>query len=360
MDFTMSDERRMLQESLRGTLDRGAGQDAAGLWRELAELGLFAALLTEAEGGFGGEGADIALVFEELGRAGSALPVVDHAILCAGILAAAGRDAGSERLAYAHAESASGAGAARLRTGAERLDDGRFRLRGGKTMVVGGAEADAFVVSARLAGPDGAAGPALFLVPADAAGLERRAAPLQGGGQAVELDLDAVEIDADALVLAGEPAAAALARVEARAILALCAEMLGLMDRALALTVDYARTRKQFGKPIGAFQALQHRMADMATEIEQSRSAVFNLAGALDGPDRDRQASAAKTLVGRTARLVGEEAIQIHGGIGMTEEYQLGHLVRRLIECETRFGDSDHHLQRFVTLSRPRWEAAAA
>ncbi len=362
MDFTLSDERRMLRDSLRGTLERGAD------WSELAELGLFAALVREADGGFGGEGEDIALVFEELGRAGSALPVLDHAVLGIGLLAAAGSRAledavgGETRLALAHEEEGSFARILFCRTAAEPLDDGGYRLRGGKSVAFGAVEAGRLVVSARLGGAsrEGPDGLALFLVPADAPGLERRAAPLQGGGEAAEIILDAVEIGAEALLLEGEAAAEALCRVEARAILALCAEMLGLMDRAMALTVDYSRTRKQFGKPIGAFQALQHRMADMAMEIEQSRSAVFNLSRSIDGSDRDRQASAAKTLVGRTARLVAEESIQIHGGIGMTEEYELGHLVRRLIECETRFGDSDHHLQRFVELSRPLWEAKAA
>lgn len=362
MDFTLSDERRMLRESLRGTLERGSGAN----WGDLAELGLFAALVSEADGGFGGE--DVALVFEELGRAGCALPVLDQAVLGAGLVAAAGSDvlegavAGQTRLSLAHEEQGGVGRTLFCRTAAERLEGGSYRLRGGKSVVVGGIEADRLIVSARLGGApaEGAEGLALFLVPADAPGLERRAVPLQGGGEAAEIILDGVEIGEDALLLEGDAAAEALGRAEARAILALCAEMLGLMDRAMGLTVEYSRTRKQFGKPIGAFQALQHRMADMAMEVEQSRSAVFNLARAIEGADRDRQASAAKTLVGRTARLVAEESIQIHGGIGMTEEYELGHLVRRLIEAETRFGDSDHHLQRFVELSRPLWEAQAA
>ncbi|MEM7710051.1 MAG: acyl-CoA dehydrogenase family protein, partial [Pseudomonadota bacterium] len=138
----------------------------------------------------------------------------------------------------------------------------------------------------------------------------------------------------------------------ARATLALCAEALGLMEAIRALTVDYLRTRQQFGRPIGKFQVLQHRMADMLIEIEQARSAVVNLAGNVDGPDRDRHVAATKNLIGEVARLVVEESIQMHGGIGVTEEYDLGRFAKRLSMVDHRFGDTMHHLERFIELSR--------
>ena len=145
--------------------------------------------------------------------------------------------------------------------------------------------------------------------------------------------------------------ASLLDRPLAAAILATCADALGVMEKAVELTTDYLKTRKQFGRPIGSFQALQHRMADLLTEVEQARSAVWNLAGHLDAPDRDRHVAATKSLVGRVALMVAEETVQLHGGIGMTEEYELAPLVRRLLAADARFGDSDHHLERFIALA---------
>ena len=140
-------------------------------------------------------------------------------------------------------------------------------------------------------------------------------------------------------------------RPVAAAILAVCADALGVMEAATELTTEYLKTRKQFGRPIGSFQAVQHRMADLVTEVEQVRSAVWNLAGHLDDADRDRHVAAAKSLVGKIARRVAEETVQLHGGIGMTEEYELAAMVRRLLAADARFGDSDHHLERFIALS---------
>lgn len=372
MDFSLTEERRMLQDSVRGTLERHSGGEERALWRDLAELGAFSALFNEEQGGFGGAGFDIAVLFEEFGRAGVALPVADHAILAGGLLAAcdtqgthAGTLAaimeGATQAAFAHEEPESAGRLASVATRAEPSGEGTVRLHGHKAMVFGGTDASYFLVTARTGGDtDDEDGISLFLVAADAPGVDRRAVPLIGGDTAAEILLEGVEVIATNRIGTQGTAFAAIRRAEGRAILAACAEMLGLMERVKALTLDYVRTRRQFGKPIGAFQALQHRLADMLIEIEQSRSAVINLAGRLDGEDRERQASAAKNLVGRTARLVAEESIQLHGGIGMTEEYELGHLTRRLLQLEMRFGDADHHLQRFITLSRPRWGAEAA
>ncbi len=363
MNFELSDEARMLQDGLRrflsGTYDKATREAATAsttgfvpkVWAGLAEMGVIGALFSEREGGFGGTGFDIALVFEELGRAGAVDPLIDSGILGGGLLSAFGQDGmlegvidGSVHLALAHAEPDSRYDLARVTTTAERDGDG-WRLSGRKAVVANAPAAERILVTARLSGgPADRAGIGLFLVEADA--LTLRPYPLAGGGMAAEIALDGTPA-----ILLSDDAFAALARVHARATLAICAEALGLMEAIRALTTDYLRTRKQFGQPIGKFQVLQHRMADVLIEIEQSRSAVLNLAGHIDAEDRDRHVSATKNLIGNAARLVVEESIQMHGGIGMTQEYDLAHLARRLTMVDHRFGDALHHLERFIALS---------
>ncbi|WGH77283.1 acyl-CoA dehydrogenase family protein [Jannaschia ovalis] len=356
MNFELSDEARMLQDGLRRFLretydakTRNAAAEAPqgfprAVWDGLAEMGVIGALFTEDQGGFGGTGFDIALVFEELGRAGAVDPMLDTGVLCGGLLAELGDTeavegviAGGTQLALAHGEPGARYDSSTAETAAAR-DGDAWRLTGRKAVVVNAAAAEAFLVTARTD-----AGLGLFRV--EAAALDFRPYPLNGGGTAAELALDA----APATLLA-EEAGAILARAEARATLAICAEALGLMEAIRGLTADYLKTRKQFGQPIGKFQVLQHRMADMLIEIEQARSAVINLAGNLDGPDRDLHVAATKNLIGEVARLVVEESIQMHGGIGMTMEYDLGHLAKRLTMVDHRFGDALHHLERFIAL----------
>ena len=177
--------------------------------------------------------------------------------------------------------------------------------------------------------------------------------PLLSGGRAAEVSLESVAVDRGALLGEAGAASDAIERARARATLAICAEALGLMESAKALTVDYMKTRKQFGRPLASFQALQHRVADLAIEIEQARSAVINLAGHADAArdERERHVSACKELVGRAAERVAEESVQLHGGIGLTAEYALGHLAKRLVLIDHRFGDSTHHLERFIALA---------
>ena len=392
MNFELGEERRMLQDSLRRFLEdgytaerrRAVGESASGfsaeLWAGLAELGVIGALFAEEHGGFGGGGFDLAVVFEELGRRGAVDPLIDTGVLGGGLLSMSTRDAhrallervvaGEVQLALAHAEPDSRYELARVRATAREVDEG-FVLDGRKALVVNAPAADHLIVVARLSGEAAdELGLALFLVPADAPGLERQDYALASGGRAAEVVLDGVTVDRDArLDLAdvgsraepvtsdaapGEGAAfRALELVHARATLAISAEALGLMESIRALTVDYLGTRRQFGKPLGAFQALQHRMADLLIEIEQARSAVINLAGHLDAPRalRERHVSATKHLVGTVGRLVAEEGIQLHGGIGVTMEYELGHLARRLVMIDHRFGDTTHHLERFIALA---------
>ncbi|WCR10810.1 pimeloyl-CoA dehydrogenase small subunit [Paracoccus stylophorae] len=330
MDFGFTEEQTMLGDSLARTLDRGA--DAAALF----DLGAGAALLPEDAGGFGGTGPDMLMVFRTLGRAGAVTPLLDSVVLGAGILAAAGESdlaeaamSGTARIAVALDEP----GQRYDGTVATRADGDR--LTGEKSVVPGAEDATHLIVRAL----DG-----LYLVEAGAGGLTLRGYPLMDGGRAAEVTLK----DTPARRIGD---ASLLDRPLAAAILATCADALGVMEKAVELTTDYLKTRKQFGRPIGSFQALQHRMADLLTEVEQARSAVWNLAGHLDAPDRDRHVAATKSLVGRVALMVAEETVQLHGGIGMTEEYELAPLVRRLLAADARFGDSDHHLERFIALA---------
>ncbi|MGR3498115.1 MAG: acyl-CoA dehydrogenase family protein [Limimaricola soesokkakensis] len=371
MNFQLTEERQMLQDGLRRYLGDAvtpaalAAAEATGsspdIWTGLAEMGVAGALFTEDQGGFGGMGFDLMTVFEELGRSGATEPMLEL-LLAGGLVAELGTEAqkglveqaveGSVQLAFAHGEPASRFDVERVETRAERSGEG-WSLTGRKSVVVNGAQADHIVISARTSGAardrDGIS---LFLLPKGTAGVEIRDYPLSHGGRAAEITLDGVALPESALLGAEGAAIKAIETAQARATAALCADALGAMETARGLTGDYLKTRKQFGQPIGKFQALQHRAADMLIEIEQARSAVINLCGHLEA-DRDTReihVSATKHLVGKVARLVAEEAIQMHGGIGMTEEYDLGRFARRLSMLDQRFGDATFHLGRFVRL----------
>lgn len=370
MDFSHTQERRMLQDSLRRflaarytTQARNAiGRDPRGfsdeIWAGLAELGVVGALFEEAVGGFGGGGFDILVVFEEIGRAGAVDPLVETAILGGGLVADLGTDeqkamietivAGTRQLAFAGLEPGGRYDLDHVETRAVRDGDG-FVLTGRKAVVTNAPAADLLLASAREG--EGTDGIRLFLVEPGAAGLTMRDYGLVGGGRAAEITLEKTPAT---LLGDGTKAYEAIERRAAHAIVALCAEAVGLMETATGLTNDYLKTRKQFGQPIGKFQALQHRMADMAIALEQARSAAINAAGNLHRARaiRERHMAAAKNLIGRAARHIAEEAIQLHGGIAMTQEYELAHIAKRLVMIDHRFGDADHHLARFVALSR--------
>ena len=373
MDFNLTEERQMLQDTLRRYLsdkydtatrnkiidsDEGLSPE---IWSGLAELGVIGALFTEEQGGFGGKGFDISTVFEELGRAGVVEPVLDTAILGGGLLADLGTDeqkamveeviGGGLHLAFAHGEPASRYDLSRVETTA-RADGGDIVLNGRKAVVINAEAADHLIVSARESGDaHDSDGISLFLVPADAKGLTLRGYPLLAGGRAAEVTLDDVKASAR-LGEAGKAYQAILDRV-AVANVALSAEALGAMVSAVELTREYLTTRKQFGRPIGSFQALAHRFSDLLIEMEQARSAVINAAGHLesDATERDRQIASTRNLIGRVGRLVAEESIQMHGGIAMTKEYELAHIAKRIVMTDHRFGDTDYHLERFIALS---------
>ncbi|WP_405117002.1 acyl-CoA/acyl-ACP dehydrogenase [Phaeobacter sp. BS23] len=379
MNFQLTDERQMLQDSLRRFLaDRytvaarnEAIADPSGyspaIWTQLADLGVLGALLPEAVGGYGGAGFDIATVFEELGRAGVVEPVLDSAVLCGALLCGpreaqpSPRDreylerlvAGDLQLAFAHGEPTSRYERSWVETTA--TGDGQdIVLTGRKTVVVNAEAAELLIVSAREGGASGDRdGLSLFLVDPQAAGVRMQGSALLVGGRAAEIELEGVHLPHSARLGTAGGAATRVETALAAAEVALAAETLGAMETATRLTMDYLTTRQQFGRPIGTFQALQHRVAEMLIEVEQARSAVINAAGHLeDTPQtRDRHIAAARNLIGRTGRHIAEEAIQLHGGIAMTAEYELAHIAKRIVMAEHRFGDADTQLERFIDLS---------
>ncbi|MEJ8857490.1 acyl-CoA dehydrogenase [Variovorax robiniae] len=376
MNFEHTEDRRMLADSLDRFIaeqygftsrDHIAGSDeglSRAHWSQLAEIGALGALFPEEVGGFGGAGFDVAVVFESLGKGLVVEPFLG-ALVVGRAIAKAGSDAqkegiaslidGSTIAALAHEEPGSHYESTRVATRAERSDDG-WSLSGAKAVVVQGEQAGLLLVSARTGGADGdAKGLSLFLVPSDAPGLSWRGYPRIDGGRAAELLLDSVRVRADALLGAEGEGAPVLEHAVGWGLLALAAESLGAMEVAKRDTLEYLRIRKQFGVPLGSFQALQHRMADLLLEIEQARSAVINAAAAIDGSeriDREKALSAAKYSIGRIGTRVAEECIQLHGGIGMTWELPLSHYAKRLVMIDHQLGDEDHHLARYIALGQ--------
>ncbi|GIX54714.1 alkylation response protein AidB-like acyl-CoA dehydrogenase [Sphaerotilus sulfidivorans] len=383
MNFQHTEDRRMLADSLNRFLADHNGIEARHhhaesplgysrtLYAGLAELGAIGALFPESHGGFGGAGFDVSVVFECLGRHLVVEPLLGALLVGRGLIEAgtpvqraelAGLISGELTAAWAHDEPGSHYELNRVSTTATRNAQG-WRLQGAKSVVPLGDSADLLLVSARTAGgPLDAEGISLFLVPGTAAGLERRGHGRIDGGRAAQLSLNAVQLGADALLGTAGQGGALLQRLNGYALLALASESLGAMDVAKDQTLEYLRTRKQFGVPIGSFQALQHRMADLLLEVEQARSAVINAAAAVDEPEslrREKALCAAKFSVGRIGTLVAEESIQLHGGIGMTWELPLSHYAKRLVMIDHQFGDEDHHLARFIALTQAEADAPA-
>jgi len=345
-----------------------AGASASGFapekWQEMVDLGVLGALFDEVSGGFGGAGFDLMVVFQAFGDGLIVEPFLQSAILAGGVLARAADDgqkqvlqalvAGEKRGALAHFEAGDGWEAAHIGTRAEQTGGG-WRLNGQKSVVRAAGSADFLIVSARSSGEAGdAAGLSLFLLPADTAGVQVQDYQTIDGGRAADVMLKDVDLPPSALVGVAGQGSALLTEVLGRGVLCLSAEAIGLMDRIRDMTLDYLRNRKQFGLPIGKFQALQHRMATLVLEIEQARAAVINAAAHMDTPGvaRERALSAAKFTVAEVGTLVLEEAIQMHGGMGMTWEYPLGHYAKRLSMIGHEMGDADFHLQRYISLGR--------
>ncbi|MGH8115945.1 MAG: acyl-CoA dehydrogenase family protein [Rhodanobacteraceae bacterium] len=374
MDFEHPEERRMLVDTLERYLadryDFAARQKIAtsaeghspGQWRQLVELGALSVLFPEAAGGLGGDAFDVSVVFESLGHWLVIEPFLDTLMVGRALMAATGQAqrlaglvAGEHVASLAHGEPAGHYEATHVTTTARRSGD-HWILNGNKSVVRGAESADWFLVSARTAGAaDAADGITLFAVPRTTAGFGVRGYARVDGGRAGDVTLENVSVPMDAVVGNIGEAAELLEVATQWGLLALCSESVGTMDVARRQTVEYLHTRKQFGVPIGSFQALQHRMVDLLIEIEQARSSVINAASALNGGDalaRRKAVSAAKYTVGHIGTHVAEECIQMHGAIGMTWELPLAHYAKRLVMIDHELGDQDYHLERYTEFGR--------
>jgi alkylation response protein AidB-like acyl-CoA dehydrogenase len=370
MDFNFKEEQLQLADALKRWIARdytfdarraivaspGGTSDAA--WATLAELGLTALPLPEAHGGFDGDAVDMFVVMQELGR-GLVVEPYFATMLGAEFLRRGGaHGALLERVAGGDLKLACALGERQsrhdLRDVATRAvqEDGGWRLNGEKKVVLHGTQAGVLIVSARSAGAQREAdGITLFAVPADAPGVVTRDVRMLDGQRAADVLLRDVRVGLDAVI---GTAGAGWDILEAAADYGaglLCAEALGAMDALFAATLEYLKTRQQFGVPIGKFQALQHRMADMYVHLEQARSMALLAAVRLaegNAAERRRAVAAAKYRVGQAARFVGQQAVQLHGGMGVTDELPASHYFKRLSTIELTLGDCDHHLARFI------------
>ena len=377
MQFSLTDEQLLLRDSaaafvrdhssLRRIRALRDGKDPDGfsrdLWKQIAALGWLGIPFAEADGGLGLGLKDLSLVLEEFGKGLMPEPLLSTVLLGGTAIQRGGSDAqraallpavigGEALLALAYQERQSRYDLCRVATRAERAGAG-WRLRGEKILVLDGHVADHLIVSARTAGDErDRAGVTLFLVERGAPGLQVTRQSTLDSRNAALVRLDGVVVGADAVVGAVDDGGALLAEVVDRATAGLCAEMLGGMEAAFAMTLDYLKTRRQFGVPIGSFQALKHRAAIVFTEIELARSAVLAAAMALDEahPQAAQIVSAAKARCSDAFVLAGNEGVQMHGGIGMTDEHDIGFFLKRARAAEITFGDGAHHRERFAAL----------
>jgi pimeloyl-CoA dehydrogenase small subunit len=365
MDFDLSEEQRLLRDNVeRLAAATDAAPAASGWsrerWKQFAELGLLALPFSEEDGGLGWGAVETMIVMEAFGKGLVREPYLSTVIICGGLARhgcgeamrkdLASRIASGELIAaFAHVERESRHDLADVALAARQAGDFHV-LDGVKSVVPHGDSADLVFVSARSeGGRHDRDGVSLFLVDAKAKGVSRRAFALADGTPGAEIRLDNVSVPASALIGVAGKAAPLIERVADEAIAALCAEAVGVMSAMCDMTVSYLKTRKQFGRPIGAFQALQHRAADMFIALEQARSmAVYAtmMIGESDPAQRSAAASAAKVTIGKNGRFIGEQAVQLHGGIGMTMEYRLGAYFKRMTAIEMMFGDVDHHLRK--------------
>jgi len=370
MDFDLTEDQRLLNDSIARLLSdryafdarRGYQKSPQGfsqeLWDKYAELGLLGLPFSEDHGGFGGNAVDIMMVMEAFGRNLVLEPYLATVVLGGGAIRYAGTEAqkaellpqivdGSLKLAFAHSEQQARYDLSDVMTTATK-DGANWVLEGAKTVVFHGDCADMLVVSARTAGERmDKAGLTLFLVPAATPGVARRGYAMRDGTRAAEVSLSGVRLGAEAVLGTVGDAMPVIERVTQAGIAAMAAETVGACEAAHAMTLEYLRTRVQFGRPIGQNQVLQHKAADMLIEVEQARSMAMLAAMMVDENDpteRARNISMAKVGVGQSGRFVTQAAVQLHGGIGMTEEYAVGHYFRRVMVFEHVWGDSAYHL----------------
>ena len=330
------------------------------VWNKLAEQGLLGLPFSEDDGGFGAGAVETMIVMEALGKALLLEPYLATVVLGGGFLRRGGSAAqkeayipgiidGSKTLAFAQLEKNSRYDLADVSTSAKKKGEG-WVIDGEKFVVLNGENADTLIVTARTKGGQrDASGIGVFLVPGNAKGVSKKGYPTQDGLHAADITFTGVEVGADAAIGDPENGLALIEQVVDDARIAMCAEAVGAMDESLKSTVEYLKTRTQFGVPIGSFQVLQHRAADMFVAVEQARSMSMFATMAADFDDAKERANAvaaAKVQIGKSAKFVGQQAIQLHGGIGMTMEAKIGHYFKRLTMIENTFGDTDYHLRR--------------
>jgi len=375
MDLTLSDEQRLLRESvdrfIAETYDadhrRRVAADPPGfspeIWKQFADLGWLALPIDEAYGGLGGGAIETGILMEAFGRGLVTEPYLSTVVIGAGLISECGSDAqkqailprvadGSLHLAFAHSERPARFDLGKVDTTATRTANG-WRLEGHKTAVLDGNAAGQIIVSARLANDKGMPGKlCLFLVPSGTTGLGLRDYPRLGGGRACNLDLAGVQLVEGALLGDGSDALSKIECVIDRALAALGAEAVGIMQIMLDMTLDYTKIRKQFGRPLAANQVIRHRLADMAMQCDEARSMALRAALMADAEpiERGRAASGAKAKIGKCARFVAEQSVQLHGAMGVTEELDIGSYFKRLLAFDTLFGGSAHHYRRHAAL----------
>ncbi len=376
MDFNFTEEQDMVRDSLTRLVRENYGWETRmaainsenglnpGTWAQLAELGLFGMPFAEEDGGFGGGAVDAMIVMEEFGKGLVVEPFVPTVVCAGGFLKHAGTAAqkeehiggivdGSQIFAFAYAEPRGRYDYADLETTAKK-DGSGYILNGHKAVVIGAPWATHLIVTARTSGERrDKQGVSVFVIDKSADGVVTRDYATVDGRRASEVFFENASIPAEALIGEEGGGLPLIERVTDEAIAAQCAEACGAMKVAHTMTVDYSRERKQFGVPIGSFQVLQHRMVDMYTEYEQSVSMTYLATLKLDAPEAERKlaVSAAKVRIGQAAHHIGQEAIQIHGGNGMTDEYAIGHYFKRLTIFDSEFGNVDHHMKRHMTLA---------
>ena len=375
MNFDLNEEQQMLQDSAKRYVDktytfearsrlvREGGGFSQATWQAFAEMGWLASSIPEAYSGLGFSAVETSLIAEQIGRGLVLEPFTMCGVLPAAVVlhcAAEGQKqdilpgiaSGEVLIAVAHGERDARGRVAHVAATARRQADGSYLLNGCKTLVVGAPVADRILVAARIAGEvaDGQ-GISLFLLDPKAAGIRLEACKLLDGTPAGDLVLENAVVPASALLGGEGTAYVGLQRAVDEAIVSLCAETVGGMENVLMLCSEYLKTRKQFGVAIGSFQALQHRMADMAIETSQGRATLHRALAAFADPVTNGLSdiiSGCKAQVTRSAKFVTAQGIQLHGGYGITEEYRVGHHYRRLVFTDAVFGNMDYHLNRYA------------
>ncbi len=377
MDFNLSDEQKMIRDAVEKFVRNDYAFDARrkivdskdgfsrDIWQQFAEFGWLGVALPEEYGGFDGSMIETMQVMEPFGSAMVVEPYLSTAVLGGNAINLAGTAeqkqallpqliAGELILALAYHEEGSRYNLADVNTKAEKTGNG-YTITGGKSVVLAAPWADKFIVSARTSGsPLSEDGISLFLIDAKATGVSVTPYKTMDGSCGGNVRLEGVQVDSGALLGTEGQGLSVLEAVVDMGTAAACAEALGAMQSAYQKTLEYVKTRKQFGVPIGSFQVLQHRLVDMFSAVEMSRSISYMVAmraASNDPVERKKAVSAAKAYMGDKARFVAQQSVQIHGGVGMTEELDIGHYFRRLTMFGQLFGSTDHHLQRFADLS---------